>query len=32
MVIVLCGARRVIVGSDVDPAALRRVLDALERR
>ena len=32
MVIVLCGARRVIVGSDVDPAALRRVLDSLERR
>ena len=32
MVIVLCGARRVIVGSDVDPAALRRVLDVLERR
>ena len=32
MVIVLSGARRVIVGSDVDPAALRRVLDVLERR
>lgn len=29
MVIVLGGARRVIVGSDVDAAALRRVLDAL---
>ena len=32
MVIVLCGGRRVIVGNDVDPAALGRVLDALERR
>ncbi len=32
MVIVLSGARRVIVGSDVDTAALRRVLDVLERR
>jgi transposase len=32
MVIVLCGGRRVIVGRDVDPAALSRVLDALERR
>jgi hypothetical protein len=32
MVIVLCGGRRVIVGRDVDPAALSGVLDALERR
>jgi transposase len=32
MVIVLGGARRVIVGSDVDAAALERVLDVLERR
>jgi transposase len=32
MVIVLGGARRVIVGSDVDAAALGRVLDVLERR
>lgn len=32
MVIVLSGGRRVIVGSDVDAAALRRVLDVLERR
>jgi len=31
MVIVLSGTRRVIVGSDVDAAALRRVLDVLER-
>jgi len=31
MVIVLSGARRVIVGNDVDAAALRRVIDALER-
>jgi transposase len=30
--IVLSGARRVIVGSDVDAVALRRVIDALERR
>jgi transposase len=30
--IVLSGARRVIVGSDVDAAALMRVIDALERR
>jgi transposase len=32
MEIILSGARRVIVGSDVDAAALRRVIDALERR
>jgi len=32
MEIVLSGARRVIVGSDVDGGALRRVIDALERR
>lgn len=32
MVIVLGGARRVIVGNDVDAAALERVLDVLERR
>lgn len=32
MVIVLCGGRRVIVDRDVDPAALGRVLNALERR
>jgi transposase len=32
MEIVLSGARRVIVGSDVDAAALVRVIDALERR
>ena len=32
MEIVLSGARRVIVGSDVDAAALLRVIDALERR
>jgi transposase len=32
MVIVLGGARRVIVGSDVNAAALRRVLDVLERQ
>jgi len=32
MVIVLSGARRVIVGSDVDTGALRRVLDVLDRR
>jgi transposase len=32
MAIVLCAGRRVIVGSDVDPVALRRVLDVLERR
>jgi hypothetical protein len=32
MVIVLGGARRVIVGNDVDGAALERVLDVLERR
>lgn len=32
MVIVLSGDRRVIVGSDVDAAALRRVLTVLERR
>ena len=30
--IVLSGGRRVIVDSDVDPAALRRVLEVLERR
>jgi transposase len=32
MEIVLSGARRVIVGSDVDAAALMRVIGALERR
>jgi len=32
MVIVLSGGRRVIVGTDVDAAALRRVIDTLERR
>jgi transposase len=32
MVIVLSGARRVIVGSDVDAVALKRVLDVLEPR
>jgi transposase len=32
MEIVLSGAQRVIVGSDVDGAALRHVIDALERR
>ena len=32
MVIVLSGGWRVIVGSDVDGAALRRVLNVLERR
>jgi transposase len=32
MVIVLSGGCRVIVGSDVDGTALRRVLHALERR
>jgi len=32
MEIVLSGARRVIVGSDVDAAALMRVIDALERQ
>jgi transposase len=32
MEIVLFGARRVIVGSDVDAAALMRVIDVLERR
>ena len=32
MVIVLSAGPRVIVGSDVDPVALRRVLDVLERR
>jgi len=32
MEIVLSGARRVIVGNDVDSAALRRVIDALEQR
>ncbi len=32
MEIVISGGRRVIVGSDVDPAALRRVLDVLDRR
>jgi len=32
MEIVLSGARRVIVGSDVDAAALMRVIYALERR
>jgi transposase len=32
MVIVLAGTRRVIVGSDVDTAALKRVLDVLEPR
>ena len=32
MEIVVSGARRVIVGSDVDAAALMRVIDALERR
>lgn len=30
--IVLGGGRRVVVGSDVDASALRRVLDVLERR
>lgn len=30
--IILGGGRRVVVGSDVDAAALRRVLDVLERR
>jgi transposase len=32
MVIVLSGGCRVIVGNDVDAAALRRVITALERR
>lgn len=32
MVIVLSGGNRVIVGSDVDAAALRRVVDVLGRR
>lgn len=32
MVIVLAGGNRVIVGNDVDAAALRRVLDVLGRR
>ncbi len=32
MVIVLSGGNRVIVGNDVDAAALRRVLDVLVRR
>ena len=32
MVIVLSGGSRVIVGNDVDAAALRRVITALERR
>jgi transposase len=32
MMIVLAGTRRVIVGSDVDAAALKRVLDVLEPR
>jgi transposase len=32
MEIVLSGARRVIVGNDVDATALRRVIDALERQ
>jgi transposase len=32
MVIVLSGGNRVIVGNDVDAAALRRVLDVLDRR
>jgi transposase len=32
MVVVLSGGCRVIVGRDVDGAALRRVLDVLERR
>jgi transposase len=32
MELVLSGARRVIVGSDVDAIALRRVIDALEPR
>jgi transposase len=32
MVIVLAGMRQVIVGSDVDSAALRRVVDVLEGR
>lgn len=32
MVIVLVGGNRVIVGNDVDAAALRRVLDVLDRR
>ena len=32
MVIVLSGGNRVIVGNDVDAAALRRVLDVLGRR
>ena len=32
MEIVFSSARRVIVGSDVDAAALQRVIDALERR
>ena len=30
--IVLSGGRRVIVGKDVDAAALERILDVLERR
>lgn len=32
MEIVVCGDRRVIVGRDVDPAALARVLEVLEGR
>ena len=32
MVIVFSGGRRVIVGKDVDAAALKRVIEALERR
>jgi hypothetical protein len=32
MEIVLSGAHRVIVGSDVDSAALMRVINAIERR
>jgi transposase len=30
--IVLGGGRRIVVGKDVDTAALRRIVDALERR
>jgi transposase len=30
--IVLGGGRRIIVGKDVDTAALRRIVDVLERR
>jgi transposase len=32
MEIVLAGGRRVVVGADVDAAALARVVDVLERR